>query len=61
METNVDISNQWKIKQSSKLATENSKNTLKLKDEIITEEFKKLNIKFSVVHVDNASGNVAFL
>ena len=42
---------------STKLTTENNKNRIKLKDEIINEEFKKLNIEFSVVHIGNASGN----
>lgn len=42
---------------STKLTTENNKNRIKLKDEIINEEFKKLNIEFSFVHIGNASGN----
>ena len=50
-----------KTKQPTKLTTENSKNTLKLKDEIITEEFKMLNIKFGVAPIDNASGNIVCL
>ena len=49
-----------KIKQSAKLTTENSKDTLKLKDEIITGGFKTLNVKFGVDPIDNASGNIVF-
>ena len=45
---------------SAKLTTKNSKNLLKLKDEIITEKLKMLHNKFAVAPVDKASGNVVF-
>ena len=46
---------------SIKLATGNSKNTLGLRDEIITEELKMLQNKFVVAPIDKASGNVTFV
>ena len=45
----------------TKLTTKRSKNTLKLKDEIITDELKLLHDKFVVVPIDKASGNDAFV
>lgn len=45
---------------STKVTTEKIKNTVKLKDEIITKKLKMLHKKF-VVLIDNVSGNVAFI
>ena len=46
---------------STKLTTERSKNTLKLKDEIITDELKLLHEKLVVVPIDKASSNDVFV
>ena len=46
---------------STKLITENSKNTLKVKDNIINEKLKMLQNKFIIVPIDKASDNVVFL
>lgn len=45
---------------STKVTTEKIKNTVKLKDEIITKKLKMLHKQF-VVLIDNVSGNVAFI
>lgn len=45
---------------STKVTTEKIKNTVKLKDEIITKKLKMLHKKF-VVLIDNVRGNVAFI
>lgn len=45
----------------TKLTTKRSKNTLKLKDEIITDELKLLHEKLVVVPIDKASSNDAFV
>ena len=47
--------------QSTKLTTEDCKNPLKLKDEIIAQALKILNVKFVVVSIDKTSGNVVFV
>lgn len=46
---------------STKITTENSKNTLELRDKIFTEKLKMLHKKFVVFQIVKASGNVAFV
>ena len=48
-------------RNTSKRLLLNSKNALIWKDQIITEEFKTLHNKLVVLHINKASGNVAFL
>ena len=62
MEINCGIKS-WlkKPNLSTKVATEERKNLLKLKDALFSEEIKTLHNKFIVVPIDKASGNVAFV
>ena len=46
---------------STKLTTENSENTFKLKDKIITEQLIILHNKCVATLIEKASGNVAFV
>ena len=46
---------------SDKLITKKSRNTLRLKDKIVTEELKILLHRFVVVPINKASGNVSFV
>ena len=46
---------------STKIATDKSKNALKLRDEMITEELKMLHNEFFIVPNDKASSIIAFV